>query len=859
MVIRNRKTLPIWLVAFLIVALSYFVTSWVAGTNQLLGGSVMMNDLSQQYLSLFQYYRHTLFGQFDQAGFSLSNGMGGLMAGNWVYYLISPFNIVSLAFPVDRMPEALYVIIWLKIASAGATFTWFIHKCQPQLANTLAILLGVSYALMGWTMNYQSNLMWLDGIVWLPVIVWQLRQLLAGKHRVPYTLVLALIIISNYYIGFMIAIFLVFLALVYAADQFTSWRQLFIQAGRFIGASLLGGLLSAVALIPLVMDLMANKGHVTTPTIGLATKLRRMLWQVPAQLTPGHIGINAPSLFVGTLVVMAVAGFCVNGRFSWRHRLLNVGVLAVLILSLVLPALYLLWHGNQLPQSYPYRFVFLIGFWLLVMAGEQLAQPDWSRAVWLSSVLFPLGLLGYQVLLRHRLTLSWVAIAWGVGILAILAAGFWIGRKHPTGMSAILVLGVALEIGPNSVLGLQARQTSPGASYAAYVQTVMPEMQALARQQNLGRTEKTFMRGGDRGDGYTFNYRGISAFSSNNDPDLASFLGQMGVPAYGYYEAYFNGTQLTDSLFGIQTLVDYTNPGNAKADLNHYGSRTDVAAWPVVAENGALTAYHNPNALPLGFATAADLTLPKFSKTDVLSNQAAVLNRIANRKRAYFRAPVQPQVNFQNLKQAGPVLSKLDPKKSGTLTLRYPVQAGVPTYLLLDGALIKNAQLTIDGKPITMYQATIQPTAFGVTPAQSQLTITLKLDVASVYYSTLQVRQLNVAALQATTKAIKQGGWRLQTVKHNVLAGRIRLKADQQLQTTIPYTAGWTATVDGRIMPVTRGLKHFLAVKAPAGDHRIELRFRTPGLRLGAVVSFIALLVIAGLWWLNEKRRPTKH
>jgi hypothetical protein len=81
------------------------------------------------------------------------------------------------------------------------------------------------------------------------------------------------------------------------------------------------------------------------------------------------------------------------------------------------------------------------------------------------------------------------------------------------------------------------------------------------------------------------------------------------------------------------------------------------------------------------------------------------------------------------------------------------------------------------------------------------------------------------------------------------------------------WTRGWSATVDGTPTPVERADVIFRAVPLAAGEHRIELRYRTPGLRTGAAIAlfaWLAFLVLVGVWLRScvsgsrpESRAPT--
>ncbi|CAB4715552.1 unannotated protein [freshwater metagenome] len=55
---------------------------------------------------------------------------------------------------------------------------------------------------------------------------------------------------------------------------------------------------------------------------------------------------------------------------------------------------------------------------------------------------------------------------------------------------------------------------------------------------------------------------------------------------------------------------------------------------------------------------------------------------------------------------------------------------------------------------------------------------------------------------------------------------------------------GWHATVDGRSVPVTRANGLVLGVQVPAGHHVVHLRFSPPGLRFGALLSLLSLVLL---------------
>ena len=91
------------------------------------------------------------------------------------------------------------------------------------------------------------------------------------------------------------------------------------------------------------------------------------------------------------------------------------------------------------------------------------------------------------------------------------------------------------------------------------------------------------------------------------------------------------------------------------------------------------------------------------------------------------------------------------------------------------------------------------------------------------------------------------------------VSGEITLKTPKALVLAIPYSKGWTALVDGREAPLLLANRRYLGLELNPGQHRIELRYSTPFLRHGAVVSAVGLSVFVLFILLYEARRRRKQ
>ncbi len=69
------------------------------------------------------------------------------------------------------------------------------------------------------------------------------------------------------------------------------------------------------------------------------------------------------------------------------------------------------------------------------------------------------------------------------------------------------------------------------------------------------------------------------------------------------------------------------------------------------------------------------------------------------------------------------------------------------------------------------------------------------------------------------------------------------------------FADGWRATLDGEEVPIFPGLIAGRAIALPAGAHRVELTYRTPGLRVGLCLSVVGWAAIAALALRGRRRR----
>ena len=71
---------------------------------------------------------------------------------------------------------------------------------------------------------------------------------------------------------------------------------------------------------------------------------------------------------------------------------------------------------------------------------------------------------------------------------------------------------------------------------------------------------------------------------------------------------------------------------------------------------------------------------------------------------------------------------------------------------------------------------------------------------------------------------------------------------------TVPYSEGWSVTVDGKETPVYQLNTMYCGIYLEPGEHTLQMNYETPYLRLGVLISLVSLGATMILWAVQQKR-----
>ncbi|KRN95070.1 hypothetical protein IV55_GL000351 [Furfurilactobacillus siliginis] len=834
--------------------------------------SLLTVDMGQQYIDFFAFFRDTVLHHPGSFFYSFGKGLGGETTSLWAYYLMSPFNLLLLPFGKGSLSVAVLIITVLKYGCAGLSFAWVLRRLHLQNGWRLPIL-ATAYALNGWVIANQLNLMWLDVLITLPLVIYGLELLIQEKRWLPYVSWLSATLIINYYMGYMVCLFIVLYTCFSLAWHWQSAKQI-AWAGFHIGmGSILAAGVAAVILVPTYTALQLSKATYTL------TKINWRFDYMPAKmlgkLFPGSFNFaqmpkGQPNIFIGTLVLLLVVAFFMNRTIKWPVKTAATLITLFLLLSVCFTPLNLLWHAGQFPIWYPYRFSFVLCFWFIWLAAigwQSDTLSFWTIGVTTAITAGIAIYLGFTMHSVNFLTLGQLLTGVGFMLGALLLCAP-IRQLDAWRLPLLLLLTIA-DLGTNAVLSLNKISYVPQADFQIYT-NVLKRASNETKQHDHGfyRIGTTFQR--TKGDPLQGDYFGASHFGSTLERKTTGFYDLTGNPDGDGFITYANGTQFMDAFLNMKYFWNVNNIATVghKSQAKYLPVLTrkpDLTNYPAAKVLPQTTTHHNDNALGMGFMAASSTLAVKELIRDPMSNQNQLWNGLLGQPagQRLFSAVNFSGVTMNNTNQitniTGSTLTRQRKNKPASMSLRFTPPTDDAYYLSLGANMQKdNVTILLNGQPLTQYPTFRNTVLVNLTNQQKDQpqTITFKLKKSALWLQNVTLYKMPQATFNSGIQKLQQHPLNITDYGQTHLTGHITATRQQPvLMTTIPAQPGWQAMVDGQPARLHTVADEFIAVSLKPGAHRVSFSYHTPKLWLGIIISLgsIVLTAIIAFWQRHQR------
>jgi uncharacterized membrane protein YfhO len=815
--------------------------------------SLLTVDMGQQYVDFYSYFRQTLLGHPGQLFYAWNKALGGDMFGVWAYYLMSPFNLLLLLFPKTQIDLAITAMTLVKYGAASLSMAYFMYRRGRR--GLILPTTGFAYALCGWMVANTLNLMWLDGAIILPLVADGIERLSSERPR-HYALWLAAALIANYYMGYMICLFAILYYLYVLVRDWQGKRQAGRVTLRFTAGSLLAGGLAAVVLLPTFYQLSQSKGTYTVTKISSRFEYNPL--HLIAKFFSGAFNFDqmpsgTPNIFIGALLTLGVILFFIARNIPLRERLTALLVTAFLVVSMMYEPLDLLWHGMQFPVWYPYRFSFVVCFFLIVVGERGLRSVPDGINVWKMLLLTALALAATIYVWLHLKSFSFLSRESVIlsGLYALLAIVILSAKNDQLGLSHFIIFGFTIiDLTTSAALALNQISYVTHSDFHSYTETLRAGVNKIqAADHGTYRIAKTVLR--TKNDAMQIGYMGEDQFNSMFEPAIPRFYAAIGQPEGDGFVTYADGTLLSDALLDTKywlgpRTVSKQALGNTL--LPGLSSRPDMSEYDYQGHTKLLNIYKNQNALGLAFAASSHVQKTKLNSTNPLTNQEAIIAGLMGRDfESLFNVLPFDQTMLTNIKVTndsnGPVYHVKKGHKRAQVTYTYTPKTSDPLYLIVGSDFTDNAvDVSLNGNKVITYDTFRSPVILNVSPDQVGKKQTIKMTFSkSINFSDVFLYSLNKAQLTADLHTLKQNGLSNVQRSDTSLSGDITTDKDQNLIfTTVPAANGWHIRLDGKPVKPVKVLDTFWAIKTKPGHHHLQMCYTPPYLLLGLAITAIS-------------------
>jgi len=830
---------------------------WPFGNN-----SVLVLDLNGQYVYFFEELRRKLLSGGSLL-YSWGRALGGEFMGIYAYYLASPFSFLVLLFPKTMITEALLAMILLKVGSSGLTMAYYLYRTRLNAPKTGIVLFSTMYALTAYAVVQAHNTMWIDNLILLPIITLGIERLISRGRYKLFIISLSLAVLSNFYIGYMMCIYVFFYFFywyfahgAHHENNFYREKYHFIKSlARIALASAIVLMIASVILLPTWYSLNFGKTTFSKPIYEFKQKFDFL--DLAAKFFFGSYDTvrpeGLPFVYCGTLALIFLPLYFISKSSTAREKAMSGLLLAFFIFSFNCAVVDIAWHGFQRPNWLNYRYSFMFCFIMLVLAFKAFCD---RHSISMKAVLTVGAMLGIILLFIQKqdykfvddLVMIWVSL----GLIGLYIVLVYLESRGALKSAGLIVLGCAVCVeafaaGLQNTIALDDDVViSNRVGYRTFMDNLQPIVDAVkSSDDGLYRMEKNFHR--KTNDPMALGFYGLSCSTSTLNEAVIDFLAQMGYTSQSHWAKYLGGTPVSDSLLGIKYLI-------LDEPTNQYLYR--MIAYD---DDNDYRTYHNPYALSIAYAVSGnflDYDAEAYDSPMERMN-AMVTMMLGETKTVELFKPV-PVVGEQTYEVDTSYITghrryaKKDNAVDSRITYTLLPENKYEIFCYFPTEIKREVQLIVDGTDKgTVYGSdTDRIISLGTMSPGEPVNVTLKLksDLFFVKTNATCFWYLDIETFRDAFTKLAEGNVNFTSHSDTHLEGKVNVPEGRNLLfTSIPYDEGWHVTADGVKLELVKTADALLAVKLPAGEHELVFNYLPNCVVQGRIISLVGLLLFVAL------------
>lgn len=838
------------------------------GTSQHLASLLYYGDYIRTFFS------NLIHGNFQFPMWNNSIGFGSDILTTLNYYAIGdPLNIVYV-FANKANASYLYTFMTLfRAYLVGISF--IIFGCYFK-KNPYGILIGsFTYIFSGVFLNYAiRHPFFLNPMIYLPLLIIGVEKIYRKEKPYLFTIMVAISAMSNFYFFYMLTA----VAVIYALIRFPVYKEagFFKTLGRFAGWYILGLGLSMILLLPVIIAFMGNARSSSEVNYFSIFLYQRKYYQ---SLILQSIGFHLPGRGTSlNFIALAYCGGIVlllkksKERFPYKASLI-LGVVFTLF-----PIFAYVLHAFSYPMNrWHFAFAFIIGAVLMEVYEDLLNLTLLQKIGIVFGIIF--YYMAYKRYAEGALDVKYAAI-----ILILTAIVLFVVNEIPFmskfHLNHLLLLGLACFSVSFAGFG----------HYSTRLSTVIDSYVSFDEAYDLlGEQEDSLFRSAnikvnqlDRVDamnepipnwGIIRNIPTTSNYYSITDKNVSDSLENLGLNQY-QYKFKFKKLDMREGLLNLyHTKYIIINKLNGAKIPNGY---------KLIKSDDTHSLYENKNIVPFGYTYNTYVTEKDFEKANAVQReqtmtQNAVISDTSDIASASLQKSsiandltthdISTNFYYHKTKKKGKLVQIKVPKEYFNdqcyIYLQnvhmIPSNSG-RNHILYTGKNNTRFRVGIAGHTSTIFNAEedsiyeignrnylLEVNTNNIKKDQKYVTLSIIMSRSATYkIGKISVVQINSKKQAAALNALKNNP-HLTDISYdgaNHFSGNIKTTDDRILCIPFAYSKGWKATDNGKSVKVIKVNGMFCGIVLKSGTHNIKLNYTTPGLKIGACISLISLIIL---------------
>ena len=816
--------------------------------------SILKSDLYNQYINFFCYLREVIL-HGKSIAISWNLGLANDFYTTFAYYLMSPLNIFVVFFNTSNMDIFVEILTGVKIILIANFMMLFLEKSYKYKSYE-TIIFGLIYAFSSYVICYSFHIMWLDCVYMLPIILLFVDKFFKNGKILPIVLSLSYSILTNYYIGYIVAFFagIYFLARYFITQENFTWTDFLKCLFKFLLAI---GISFGIGMAVILPSFMQLKGTMSTDIslIEIDKEKIRMLINVIFNNYIYSFTQKSCLMFSSTLVILLLPMYYLNKNINVREKLAFFAIIVFLLLPIISPFFNKLWHAFTVPNCFNYRYSFTLIFTLILMGAREFQNKEYSKKWYfaISGLCFVfVNLLeiiylkkGYFVIDKFSVTMQSIALSGLVYLLMLCITYMYFYKKNLQKSACVLLLVLVIF---DLLIGARSGQNNDDIYFERrYVVQYDNFMKHFMQKIKNPETERIVFEPDEYGSNMSlkFGYSNIGFFTSARNTKTLEAMYKLGY-----------NVQMDDKLWVTSYSGTFLN--YCVAGVKYYITRrqledNEVYGFEFEEKYDNFYVYKNKNAFNIGYYLAYNIKendnpfemqnelingLLKNRKKEEMSNSEDLYNEDrqikTNKREKYFQSIESTSVlecekNVIDSETKDIDLNSLEDVKTNSSSMnldekiiKYKVKAKKDCSIYLFSK--EHLQLYIDGKPRFKDYSNIWSFENGVKQIKHlkqneefEFEINTKKNTELIYVSDNE-------KIQQVFDNKDRNFFDNVKINKNGLTGTAHFKDDGYLTFGIAYDKCWGVFIDGKKAEKEVIAGCFLGVKLEKGEHNVEIR-----------------------------------